>query len=108
MISASSSGRYPYRRASATSSRALATTGLRRGAIPVTETPRPRRNSTRTSSPQRVQRAEHGVGVDPQHRGQVPGWREPLTRAGLTLGDRPADRRSDLLMQRHQAGVINP
>src|ERR1700722_18293990 len=107
MIAASSSGRYPYRRATSTSSRALATTGLRSGAIPVTDTPRPRRNSTSPSS-RNVRNARNTVlGVTPQRGGRARGGGEPLPGARLAFGDRPADGRGDLLVQRNRAGVID-
>ena len=63
MSAASSSGRYPYVRATATSSRALVTTGLRSAAVAVTDTPRPRRNSTRPSSRSVRKARDHRVGV---------------------------------------------
>ena len=50
MMRISSSRRSPCRRARRSSSRAIEMTGLRLGATPVTVTPRPRRNSRRSSS----------------------------------------------------------
>lgn len=58
--------------------------------------------------PQRPQRPENRVGVDSEHGGEVLCWRKPFTRSRFALSDRPADSRSDLLMQRHRARVVNP
>jgi hypothetical protein len=51
--------------------------------------PRPRLNSSSPSPAQQVQGPQHGVLVHAQHRGEVPGQRQALTRAGLALRDGP-------------------
>ena len=53
------------------------------------------------------QRAEDGVGVDPEHCGQVLRRRQSLPRRCLAVRDRPADSSSDLFVQRNRAQVID-
>ena len=53
------------------------------------------------------QRAQDGVLVHPEHRRQVLGQRQALARAGLAVGDGPADLRGDLLVQRDRSGAVN-
>ncbi len=48
---------------------------------------------------QRPQRAKDRVDVDPEHESEVPSGRQPLTRLGFTIGNRPAKLRGDLLME---------
>ncbi len=85
MISASSSGRYPWCRASATSS-APAATELDKPLVP-----------------ERAQPAEDGVGIDAEDGSEVPGGRQPPAGRGLAVSYCAPDRRRDLLMKRHRA-----
>src|SRR5215472_10541604 len=55
---------------------------------------------------QQAQRPQHGVAVDPQYRGQVPGRGQPLARLGLALGDGPADLGGGLLVQRDRVARV--
>jgi len=49
--------------------------------------------------PKLPERAEDGVSVHLQHGGQVERRREPLARAGLSIRDRTANLRRNLLVQ---------
>src|SRR6185437_9633011 len=86
------SGLYPYRRASATSSCAFATTTLRCGPVPVTDTPRPRRNSTSPSS-RSVRSARNTVlALTPSTaaRSRAGGSRSPATASPSAIARRIA------------------
>src|ERR1022692_554217 len=92
MISASSSGRYPQRLASATSSRAFSTTALRPGPTPLPVPPRPRRNSTSPSS-RNVRRPRNTVlALTPSTaaRSRAGGSRSPAAASPLAIARRIA------------------
>src|SRR3984957_8277937 len=57
--------------------------------------------------PEYPQGTEDGIGVDPEHRGQVPGRWKALARTRFTLGDRPPDQARNLFVQRRGATRIN-
>lgn len=46
---------------------------------------------------EQAQGTKDGVRVDPKHRGEVAGRRQPFSRFGLAVGDSPADLGGDLL-----------
>jgi len=54
-----------------------------------------------------VQRAQHGVLVHAEYRGEVLGQREPFAGFRLTVGDRPADLSRDLLVQKLRNGPVD-
>ena len=55
---------------------------------------------------QHAQGTQHGVGIDVQHRRQVPGPRQPLAGADLPVRDRPADAGANLVIQRQGITAI--
>lgn len=56
---------------------------------------------------QHAQSAQHGVGVDLEHRGEIPRGRQAPAWAGLAVGDRAADLRGDLDVQERRVGVVD-
>jgi hypothetical protein len=48
---------------------------------------------------QETQCAEHGVGIHPEHCGEVLGLRDPFTRTGFSLGDRSSNIGGHLFME---------
>jgi hypothetical protein len=54
-----------------------------------------------------MQRAQDGVLVHAENGRQVFGQRQAFARAGLTVGDGPADLRGDLIVQRDRAGAVD-
>ena len=56
--------------------------------------------------PQQPQRAQHRVGVDLQHGGQVSCGREPLTGPDLSVRDRAADLGADLVVERQWVAPV--
>lgn len=60
-----------------------------------------------TFVPEETERTEHRVGVDAQHRRQVPGRGQALAGAGLPVGDGPSDRGGDLFVKGQRVGAID-
>lgn len=56
---------------------------------------------------QQPQRAEHRIAVHVQHGRKVAGGREPLARADLAVGDRPADFRAHLFIEGQRILPVN-
>ena len=73
----------------------------------MTVTPWPAGEFEQTLVPEGVQRPEHGIRVDPEHRRQVPSRREPRTGFRLTVGYGAADGGSDLFVERDRAVEVD-
>jgi len=57
--------------------------------------------------PEHPQGTEDGIGVDPEHRGQVPGRWKALAGTRLSLRYRPPDQARNLLVERRRAAGID-
>ena len=56
---------------------------------------------------QETQRAQHRVGVDSEHRREVPRLWDALAGRGFAVGDRAADFGRDLLVEEHRVTAID-
>ena len=75
--------------------------------VPATEMPRPRRNSEQSFVAEEAQGAQHGVGVDAEHGGEVFGGGEAFAGLGFALGDGAADLGGDLLVEVGGVGLVD-
>jgi hypothetical protein len=55
---------------------------------------------------QQPKRPQDGIGVDADHRGEIPSRREALTRFRFAVGDRPPDLPGDLVVEQRRVSAI--